>query len=594
MHDSPAPAAAAWRNPAGWSRARHALLVLALLAAWSLHGSRLETKSPTEDEWAHLVRGIAYWSTGDTSLSYAHPPLANIITALPVAFDPAIPDITTLHGWDIADVGRVSDSYLDAYGYGNGKLQLLRARRANFAILAIGITYIYIWGCTLLGWPAGAIGAFLLGINPTILAQSQYATTDLAAGITTMIACGELTRHLSNKGTVATWLTLPIALSAAILSKHSGVLLVPIFVIITLFMCWRALGPYAKPGLRLRLRHWTIHTATSAAVVLFTINAAYRFQDTLLSVEEILDKPEPQYWISLPYEQEMLEKRTPLPHLPDGLRAPLPYTWIFGITAVGVQDRRGFPWASFMGKPTPRGHPAYFPTLILIKSPVGMLLLLAVGVTMVSRRRFRVSATTGTLGAVAIGILLFAVRSRMNMGVRHILPVITLLTMLSSIAAFRIWDRYRKIASIHAALYGVTILTLGEALASRHDYLGYFNAAIGRDLGHQISVVGEDWGQDRAEFVESATTLGLAPLYYHGQTELRMREVDYLGLKYEKLDCETIPAPGSFAVIHATRLVARPEECFPWLDGRLPLYHINNHIFVYWIPHEQQQSMIDK
>ena len=64
------------------------------------------------------------------------------------------------------------------------------------------------------------------------------------------------------------------------------------------------------------------------------INAAYRFQHTGLTVDEILERPEPRYWISSPYKGELLEEMTPLSKLPGSLPIPLPYTEIFGLGCI--------------------------------------------------------------------------------------------------------------------------------------------------------------------------------------------------------------------------------------------------------------------
>jgi len=41
-------------------------------------------KSPTMDEQNHIARGAAYLGTGDPRLSVEHPPLVNVLSALPV------------------------------------------------------------------------------------------------------------------------------------------------------------------------------------------------------------------------------------------------------------------------------------------------------------------------------------------------------------------------------------------------------------------------------------------------------------------------------------------------------------------------------
>ena len=41
--------------------------------------------SPVVDEPMHVTRGLVFWATGDTRLSVAHPPLANVLQAIPGA-----------------------------------------------------------------------------------------------------------------------------------------------------------------------------------------------------------------------------------------------------------------------------------------------------------------------------------------------------------------------------------------------------------------------------------------------------------------------------------------------------------------------------
>ena len=40
-------------------------LLVVLVAMFSLATVRIRHDSPTEDEWAHLVRGISYWQNRD-------------------------------------------------------------------------------------------------------------------------------------------------------------------------------------------------------------------------------------------------------------------------------------------------------------------------------------------------------------------------------------------------------------------------------------------------------------------------------------------------------------------------------------------------
>src|SRR5688572_14292511 len=84
------------------------LIVMSGLMLW---GSSQD--SPTEDELTHMVRGIAYWQSRDTRLSYGHPALGNAWTALPVAFDRDNPRIDKLRGWKTATAAQVTKAYVE-------------------------------------------------------------------------------------------------------------------------------------------------------------------------------------------------------------------------------------------------------------------------------------------------------------------------------------------------------------------------------------------------------------------------------------------------------------------------------------------------
>ena len=60
------------------------LVALLVISGSLMLGSAL-SRSLTVDEPMHIVRGVSYWQTGEGRLSYAHPPLNNVLTALPGA-----------------------------------------------------------------------------------------------------------------------------------------------------------------------------------------------------------------------------------------------------------------------------------------------------------------------------------------------------------------------------------------------------------------------------------------------------------------------------------------------------------------------------
>ena len=202
------------------------VLLLSLTAAFFLQHRGLEDKSPTEDEWAHLTRGILYWQTGDARTSFAHPPLANAIAALPVAFDDRNPDLRSSASWKTARVGKVALKWLRD-DYGTPRAHLVTARKMMVIFLLAFILYSYLFTARFFGPTAGMIVAVLAAFHPTLIAQARYVTTDFPAALGALIAAGEFTRYLSSKKLYPI-ITMALGMSFAILCKHSLMLLVVI------------------------------------------------------------------------------------------------------------------------------------------------------------------------------------------------------------------------------------------------------------------------------------------------------------------------------------------------------------------------------
>ena len=153
--------------------------------------------SPTEDEWAHVTRGIAYWQQSDTRLHYSHPPLANAISGLPLAGDPQNPNLAATAAWKQADVGRVALEYLKD-DYPAARARLMRARIAamlGFGVLLAAYVYFFCW--TMFGPTTAVAATVLIAFNPTVIAQARYVTTDLAVACAATIAVGELTSSIA-------------------------------------------------------------------------------------------------------------------------------------------------------------------------------------------------------------------------------------------------------------------------------------------------------------------------------------------------------------------------------------------------------------
>ncbi len=588
------------------------ILVLALTVAFTLRGLRRD--SPTEDEWAHLVRGISYWQNSDMRIHVQHPPLANAVDGLPTVLDQNA-DLTQMKTWQEGYSPGLEYIKLD---YGHAREQLGRGRLMAILFFLGLIVYVFYFCLSVFGWPTAAVAACLVAFNPTLIGQARYVATDLPVAAFTAIATGELVRYLMNSRRI---LTFGLACGGLVLSKHSGVVVLAMLTLVALGVAVLGKGIFqGRTSLSRRLLRWLGHFAIAGAITLFAINAVYKFDRTGMTVEQILKAPEPQHWVTKKYKDQMLEQRSPLPSLPPGLRIPLPYPYLFGLFAVQEQDRGGYP-TYFMGQFSREGHWAYFPVLLVVKDPPALLLLLGVGALVWLRSRRRrappsnaepseaepapgpalatggqvdsaptrppflagLSLPTACFLAVSVLFLVFIMRSHLNMGIRHGIPIMPLLSVLGA----------RAFARAHELLSGNLLLAVQvlafsgvvSTLLAGPAYLNYYNfLALGR--GGYINVVGDDWGQDRENFVRFAKAKRLEPLYYHTQTTTRKLEVDYLGLQYKDFDCRKKPPTGAWVAIHS-QYVHRFEDdkrCNDWIRQLQPTYRFNENIWVFRMP----------
>ncbi len=572
---------AAYGKAARWTARLAPIAILIAMLGLLQWGHRDD--SPTEDEWAHTMRGIAWWQTSDMRLNYAHPPLANAIAAIPIALMKGNPSATSFRHWKDANIGKVALDYIKK-DYPRAREQLFRARLMIMLMAAALAGYVWFWSRWFWGERAALAALVLVAFNPTIIAQGRYVTTDLPAALATMLAVGEFARYASGRAGRSSLVTMTLAIGAAAVTKYSGLFLVPILGAIGVFLAATGRGRFAgKPAAR-RFGELGLHMLVAGAGLLLVINAAYKFDHTGMSVRDILAAPEPQYQVSQGYKQQLMERHSLVRFLPAGMRLPLPYTYLFGTASVTALNAGGFT-SYFLGEVIRKGHWAYFPVMLFIKNPPATVLLLLAGVVLALRRIRSLSVEVIATGVTALLLLASFMRANLNMGIRHAMPIMPLLAVLAA----RSFDRLSALAAsrrpVQLALAGLVASTALSALLAAPHFLGYFNMFVGGAAGgYKISIYGEDWGQDRAALARYAKEHDIQPLYYNYQSETRRIEWEHFGVPYKPFGCETVPAPGSWVALHALTLKTASKKCFKVLRGREPDVKINHHIYLYRIP----------
>jgi hypothetical protein len=174
-----------------------------------------------------------------------------------------------------------------------------------------------------------------------------------------------------------------------------------------------------------------------------------------------------------------------------------------GVMFMGAIAKTGFP-CYFNGQLGFKGHLAYFPEALLIKSPTALVIALLLAFMALAfaqgRRRHLLLACCVVLPPSLL--LLTAMTGKLQIGIRHVLPVIPFIYLFA-------------VFYLHRGLWIFALLPLivfsGIETARVHpDYLPFFNMIAGGSQAGQRYLADSnlDWGQDVARAATWLTQTG--------------------------------------------------------------------------------------
>lgn len=512
----------------------------------------------TIDEPSHLACGIEWWESGVYRIETKHTPLARIS----IAFLPYLAGVRQVgHPRDWTETYPI----LSADGHYWRNLTL--ARIGVLPYFAITTLVVFFWTKRLYGAPAGLLGAAIFTFLPTMLAHSSVATTDVPFTAMFCWAMYAFTLWLK-KPDVKTAALFGVSSGLALCAKFSAVAFVPVCAAAILLM-------YALAG----KRDWRVIFRTLMVVVLcaFTVTwAIYRFSHAPMNqVTTLPDRAAarvfgPSSGMTSLVRQITSKVPVPAPEIPDGIRY------------LREQNREGSR-AYLFGQIKEGGFWYFFIAALAVKTPLAVLLLGAFGSVVVMLRylRDRTDWESPAPLACTIMILIVTMPSRIDTGVRYVLPVFIFLSMLAALGLATLWQerRYPAIARTVAVLL-VAWLAISSA-RSHPDYLAYFNEFGGKDPSRLLVVGDLDWGQDLTRLA----------------AYLRERQINHISIAYEgfydpdalglpdtvKLKCGAVPS-GWVAI--AVRRVRRSPECWPWLPQNQRVAVVGKTMWIYHVPEQ--------
>ncbi len=404
-----------------------------------------------------------------------------------------------------------------------------------FQTLLLGF-FVYRFAERVHGWRGGLLALFFFAWCPNMLAHGSLVTPDMTLTVFFFIAVYFLREALTD-GRPASFVWAGVTLGLALLSKFTALLLLPIEALVV--------GHVLVRGARPSMKWMGVAGACALAVFL----AGYRFDPT-------------------PYLQ--------------GFQA---------------QGSHGAHSAFLMGKISPDGWWYYCLVAFALKTPIPLLILLALAVVWTSVRAARnwmaLSLDDAALWVPVLTVFVFFAVELRSIGLRYVLPAYPFLFVIAAGAAVSL---ERSQAFRGKLKYLVLVLTMWYVLGTAAiwpNHLAYFNESVGGPKnGYRYLVDSNlDWGQDLKGLKAFMDRRGIRQVYlsYFGLDDPRRYGIDYVWLPSYELPNPnpqaTVNIPrGSYVAISVTNLQGvymTPPTMFRWLDRYAPIARIGQSIFVY-------------
>ena len=520
------------------------ILGLILAAVFGLMVSVSLQESAIMDELAHIPAGYGYLKYFDYRLNPEHPPLVKMLAALPLAFmDLKFP--TESSSWQDDVNGQWITGTKFLYESGNNADQIINWARVGPILLTLVLTFFtYFLAKELLGSKWAFLPTLMVAFSPTVLAQGHYVTTDIGAALGFLAATYYFIRFLNYSSKRNLWLA-GIAFGFAQLLKFSAVLLVPYFILLVLIFDGAKIYELIKRKREIIQKSLkTLGTSLGRLFLIFLIGVAliYPFyllttlnypperqlRDTAFTLDSFASGPTPAGEICKPFrciaDATIWASDKPLVR-------PLA-EYLLGILMV-LQRSAGGNTVYFLGEVSADAGPLYFPVVYALKEPIPVLALIFAALAFslyqigksISRRTASLTNYLGTHSAefaLLIFILiygLYSVTSPLNIGVRHLLPIMPPLYLLT-VSSLKNWVMTDKSRRKTGFVLIMVAWLMVEAAISYPFYLSYFNEFAGTNNGWRyVTDSNYDWGQDLKrlkEFSDKESVDKIAIDYFGG------------------------------------------------------------------------------
>ena len=511
------------------------LAVLLVLIASARIAATYTVFNHTTDEPAHIACGMQWLDQHQYTYEPQHPPLARVAAAVG-------PYLLGIRSQGTPGTGLAQESIEGAkilYHDHHYDLTLAMARLGILPFFWIACLVVYVWGKRVYGPTVAVVALFFFSFLPPVLAHGSLATTDMA--LTAFLGAAFLgALAWAERPGWKTGMLFGAMTGLAAISKFSSLVFFPAAVILALagyLFFHRPTASALTGAIKERLPSLGLAIAVGA----FVIAAIYRF-----SFSALFD----------------------------------------GIRAVVAHNAEGHP-TYLLGQRSISGFWYFYPVVLAVKTPLALVLLVAAALWWTCRDAKRLQRDWPVLAFVA-GILAVALVSRINIGVRHILPVYFGFSLLAASAVIHWIGRAGSPTWVRPAIAVLVIWFAGSSLLSHPEYLAYTNELAGSAPEKILADSDLDWGQDMKRLSRrlseaGATQVAFSPVIiadFEGE----------MGFPRVTQSSPVMPSPGWNAVslslwkVRRLGLMETHPEAVLWPDRVPPGERIGKGVMLWYFP----------
>jgi 4-amino-4-deoxy-L-arabinose transferase-like glycosyltransferase len=244
-----------------------------------------------------------------------------------------------------------------------------------------------------------------------------------------------------------------------------------------------------------------------------------------------------------------------------------------GLRGIVALDRRGMSSYLF-GEWRTTGWWWYFPAGVALKTTLPVLALFITGFFITRRRALFLA-----YALAIVAILAITARSRLDIGMRYVLPIYIPLSIAAAMTAADLLRNPRAI--IRRCTMALIALQIVISIAAHPDYFPYFNALAGPDPSRYLIDSNLDWEQDALRLRAVVRELKIERLAVRGASS-----VDYGALGFpplDRFDDPHIPKHGWIAVGDSFYRMERNTGGWSWLRGQ-PFRRVGKSIRLFHVP----------